>query len=1831
MYRTVLFILFLAIQSFAHSENELPLSNTDGGSLTIVNNCVNVISGDYMETSCDLVLKGAETLTFERFYSSSCTGNAFHGWRHNHNSSLNITYNFEAYNPEQKLEPGETPDGTNTTMDVYYSSKEGRTACYHGSCLGERNYLSYSYGDMRGFTNIGNGIISARNQLKNSYIINETAFVLNGENGSKSYFEIFSKGQRESNKRCYGRLFKDKKSSGNTIHYEYKNEMTNQIKAMDSKASVLYSSLKFKKNSKSELANNLSFDLHAHDGRKVTYNLKKNNKGSEFDPQYLIKQVIRPNAPYEKYEYRQLEHPDKLNHKDSVKISKKRRPCNRFLGIEYHEYGTKNKKLPYQGGRVAKLFSPVGFDEKPVMTHEFLYTAKMTKHDELENAVTKVFNAKRHLTAYGYSKDYRIDFIEKYRGVVNHQRYTREKFIWSDQGNLKCHYIRDEKGAIQAARSFEYDGRGNVLKDSFFGNLQGGPTNITLNRKRYPNQEGCNSWSINYRYNTRDLLLEEVYPNGKSIQYSYYPERDLVASKFTLDNGQIKIREFYDYDQYALVCRYTIDDGVTCDKNDLTGVSDRKIKCTLNQLEIPVGLPIIIDEYYLNPLTGNEILIKRIKNKYSIEGDLTHRETYDSNNSLRYVESFEYDAHGNLISEVNPLQQTTIKSYNRNDELISERSLQARFQKEQDHDYSGRVIRAKEVHDDGSVFVTSNVYDHLHNLVATIDPFGHETAHEYDEFGRLIKTTAPTYIDPLGNSFNLTVSKSYDIFGNVIKSADSSGRKTKTQYNSRGQPIEISYPGGATETFRYNDDGTLRESVGKNGLTTKYTHDCFGRLLKKELYSNDVFLNSTSSTYNSFYKLTDTDALGQITYYSYDYSGKLKSISKNEALTEFEYDELQRLCQTKQWTSKTSYSLKIQEFDLLNRLIEERMEDESGTLLRHVKFVFDSEGNQIEVIQYHEAGLSVTRTDYDSLKRPIKITEPEGQFTSIFYNQECYNSHGQRVLETTTVDPLGNQTCTMMNIFGKPESVYRKNIHGQLISKKEIGYGLNGNISFTIETAMTPDQPIRKVMTKYDYNEQDNVVALTEAAGTTEQKITQYEYNLNGEKIRTIKPDGQVINYSYNALGQLLTFDASDCSFSYLYEYDDNGNLLKCVDSLNNQTTLREYDHNNLMIKEVLGTGIEIKYSYDLNGRPTQVILPDDSSIQYAYNPLNLKTVKRFSKEGKEILSHEYASYDLGGNLLEEQYLNSSGKINYQYGLSCQLLGINSDQFSETLNYDACKNLKDFEITKTSQDVKGQFTYDDLYQLKSEEGVASHQYTHDSLNNCITKDGKPHETNALNQLLKAYDKTYTYDGNGNRISDGTKKYSYDALDRLIAVATENEKIFYSYDSFNRRLSKTRKNGNAEESTTYLYFGQNEVGSYDEKGNLKEFRVLGTGKGAEIGATVAVEIADQIYFPFHDHNGNIVSLIDSQTLKVVENYRFTAFGEEKITDADDAEIKNSKIGNPWRFSSKRVDEETGFVNFGRRYYDSKTAKWMSPDPIGFEGGPNLYAYVMNNPLTNIDLYGLEAYCSICGRPLDRDNRDLRTNIRDGIERIRDGVERIANKVVSFARSFGDYRSQEVYYDDDYEKGFKEQSRNIDMTCYNKPALPGCGIGFMNGMAGVLKSAVASTLMVSDYSGGFHIDLSLNQTHGVPKDLIESYRALYNRVATKPVRVLHERWREFFEKNPDGHYLQICHSQGAIHVRNALMTCPAEWRERLHVLAIAPAAYIDKGLCASVRHYTSERDFVPLIDVKGRLACKDTTTVLKPHKDAPILDHEFASPTYSKVIQQHTRVFIRTYGK
>jgi RHS repeat-associated protein len=106
------------------------------------------------------------------------------------------------------------------------------------------------------------------------------------------------------------------------------------------------------------------------------------------------------------------------------------------------------------------------------------------------------------------------------------------------------------------------------------------------------------------------------------------------------------------------------------------------------------------------------------------------------------------------------------------------------------------------------------------------------------------------------------------------------------------------------------------------------------------------------------------------------------------------------------------------------------------------------------------------------------------------------------------------------------------------------------------------------------------------------------------------------------------------------------------------------------------------------------------------------------------------------------------------------------------------------------------------------------------------------------------------------------------------------------------------------------------------------------------------------FYHSDGVGNVTALAvpSGNDIALAGSYRYDPFGRLIGTPTDLA------ARNTQRFSSKDWHNASGFYYFGYRFYDPATQRWLNRDPIGEEGGVNLYGYVGNNPVGAIDPEG-----------------------------------------------------------------------------------------------------------------------------------------------------------------------------------------------------------------------------------------------------------------------------------
>lgn len=199
-------------------------------------------------------------------------------------------------------------------------------------------------------------------------------------------------------------------------------------------------------------------------------------------------------------------------------------------------------------------------------------------------------------------------------------------------------------------------------------------------------------------------------------------------------------------------------------------------------------------------------------------------------------------------------------------------------------------------------------------------------------------------------------------------------------------------------------------------------------------------------------------------------------------------------------------------------------------------------------------------------------------------------------------------------------------------------------------------------------------------------------------------------------------------------------------------------------------------------------------------------------------------------------------------------------------------------------------------------------------------------------------------------------------------------------------------------------------------------------------------------------------------------------------------------------------------------------------------------------------------------------------------------------------------------------------------------PSGHILWINGINNSFEESRASGSYIQSLSGGETVTGIYNFSHGPIADLFKT--AFINHMGFSPITalLLQKEWEAFHVANanrPNLKILQVCHSQGAIHVKNALQNSPQEIRDRIIVVAIAPAAIVPAELCFQSYNYGSEKDFIPKLspvrplqpidDViiprfeKETATYRDELILLSPHPLAENFDHSFQSPTYLEALE------------
>lgn len=1374
----------------------------------------------------------------------------------------------------------------------------------------------------------------------------------------------------------------------------------------------------------------------------------------------------------------------------------------------------------YEDGsdRVICQLAPVGVDETPVLTARFEYGPDFTQ----------AYDAQGHKVVYSWSEQQRL--VSRIDTYLENTIYRTEHFLWEDQRLIR-YEVADGDAVKLFTRIFRYDQWGNCIEMALQGDLSG----LGSQDERY---------AIHYRFANDDTrtLLEVNEDNGRSVTFHYDQASKKLLTKLLWDGQSIRQRLFYSYDSFGYPCQIILDDGCSEDVHDLQGVSERRITDTVAKTQLPgAGMPLLVDEKYLDLETGFEKLLRTTISSYDASGKLIREEFFDADaRSCGCLEHGERDP------------PAYVKSASKT------------------HDLAKRLIVQQGQDNERRVSPTTFRYDVLGQLVASTDSYGNETYYEYDALGRCIKTVYPKMISLDDQLIEPTIQYVYDGLDRPLIRTDQNGYTTHLRYNMRGQPIAIEHADGTNETLVYHLDGSLKTKKNRLNVVMEDRQDLFGRLQERNIILASGERIALQAIYSGFRLLGTFDSLGHETLYTHDFSGQL--------------------------TVKTIRS-------------------------RAGETTYQPVGDDAH-LPHHDQQVS-----YDYWHLPPDTPQ-------VFHNTNFLNALGQRVLQKTVVDSTGNQEITTHDAYGRIVEVELRDALGQRVAQRELRYDAAGNQ--VMARALQTDASFWTLACTY--GPENRLESITEGFGTPHESTTRLGYNPVGQLDSLTKPDGCILYYQYDGFGRVHELLSSDGTIAYRYNYDEDGYPVLIEDLVHSSLTKRDYDIFGNIRQEEMANGLILHKSYDSQGRPICLHLPDGSAVDYRYEDRSLLSIHRMAKQGHELYSHIYHKHG-GADLEESSLIGELGSLKMRKNSSGHCTRLQSPYWSQTIptdGVDANGRVTCFEITDPSGSYDKRFAYDAVGQLTGEGGVGIQHYTYDRLANRKSKGISPYEINGANQLMATPEANYGYDLNGNRVTKAMEgrqlSYQYDALGRLIAVEDpEHSRVEYTYDPFHRRMSKKAFSWDVkahcwsiQEEHNYLYEGKWEIGAVNGAGEIVQLRVLGSGLAGDIGSAIAMEFEGRAYAPIHDHTGSVVCLVDVKQRKVAEYYRRTTFGEEQLFRGDGQLVDPKQALNPWRFSSKRYDVETGLVYYGRRFYDPEVGRWLTKDPLGSIDGPNDYVFLQNNPVSLIDAEGLFSLDAVWERASNvlfdyvRSIGAIATTVADLLHRDMRVLTDVREQALLIGTQLIGPRIWDVigFYAADPESGVYGHGEMSNKLRFSH----------INGIQNTREDAIDKVKTISDLHGGVNIHYTYRPTAGWTWDLINACCVKVGYMSPTAY-CLANMWKSLIDEvggtDGGGMIIHYAHSLGGAETGCArrLLT-PAE-QKMIRVFTFGSPNLLPAEGFQSVTNYVSRLDPICLSDpvryLEGFLKLDRNVVFVGSYWGIPLLDHLLVSSSYRLVLE------------
>lgn len=927
----------------------------------------------------------------------------------------------------------------------------------------------------------------------------------------------------------------------------------------------------------------------------------------------------------------------------------------------------------------------------------------------------------------------------------------------------------------------------------------------------------------------------------------------------------------------------------------------------------------------------------------------TSKLAYDNNNNivsskdaLGNETTYTYDERGNMLTETDPLGHTESYTWHPQYNLLSTNTDRAGHQYTYTYDSKGNLLTIT----GPEGYRVQNTYNDKGQLTKRTDALGNETTYAYDAYGNLTSFT-----NPLGHSHTY----SYDLMGNVLSHTDAAGGTTTYTYNAEGQMVTITDPTGARTTYTYNLGGYLQSVTQPGNSVYTFLQDPHGNLLSY----TDPTGATTQYTYNAKDKITAVhDAMGKVSHYEYDDRDRMTL--KTDPLgntVRYTYDALGRPTAV---AFSSGYREEYQ-YDALGQLTE--VSDNLG--IRY-KTTYNALGQETEVLTARtrtgdDYTYDTTRSTYDARGRLVSVRRPGRMPVTYAYDVlnrlTSITDEGGNV-QTFAYDGAGNLVSHTNPLQGTTTIAYDEG--GRMVAISDAKgntttYAYDGAGRTTLAT-----YPNNKTE-QYTYDQRGNMTKLKDKAGNE----TRYTYDGADRLTAIVYPDGSRDEYTYDAMGRMLSVNGGGSTVTITYDALGRP-LTEAVSSpfatsASSPTTVYTYDDWNGTSTITYPDGRLVKTEYDLRKRP-MTVSSTMSTSNYLFQTAATYTLRADNRtETLRYGNGVSTSYSYGENLRASAIIagvNGSATVQNLHmsydpldNIVAQIDSVSLPR-SEFYQYDALERLTQFIVGMP--DNSGS-------QAMQNSISATENYTYDAVGNrttanAITQSSNntiSYASNAVNGYTAVGNQALQYDGNGNLVSDGVHTYQYDYANRLVSVDNGNTAT-YSYDPLGRRIRKVA----GGVTTDYYYAGHQMIASSTRETGSDATTQLTTDYvySPRTDDVLMAWRGDDKYYFHKNRMGNTVAITD-RSGNVVERYSYDAFGAPQIMAPNGEERATSIIGNEILFTGREYDSETGLYYYRARTMNPALGRFQQMDPIEYEDGLNMYAYVYNNPANYIDPTGL----------------------------------------------------------------------------------------------------------------------------------------------------------------------------------------------------------------------------------------------------------------------------------